>query len=68
MFSLRLRKLNRQINPCDSCIHNFECAERRGPCREYKDLAMIRREIIDINDAYKAKTSTRPKDRHENNP
>ena len=47
---------------CADCIHFDECMERRGPCREYKDLDMIRREIIDINDAYKAKTSTRPKD------
>jgi hypothetical protein len=62
MFSLRLRKLNRQVNPCDLCIHNSECAERRGACAEFKTLDMIRREIIDINDAYKAKTSTRTKD------
>ena len=57
MFSLRLRKLNRQVNPCDSCIHNFECAERRGACTEFKTLEMIRREIIDINNAYKAEAA-----------
>lgn len=47
---------------CDDCLHKAECMEQRGPCREYKDLNMIRREIIDINNAYKAKTPTRPKD------
>ena len=53
---------------CEDCIYYPICMEQRGPCREFKTLSMIRREIIDINDAYKAKTSTRPKDRHENNP
>ena len=47
---------------CESCLHYPVCFERRGECREYKDLDMIRREIIDINDAYKAKTSTRTQD------
>lgn len=54
--------LQMQSNPCDLCIHNSECAERRGACAEFKTLNMIRREIIDINDAYKAKTPARPKD------
>ena len=50
---------------CADCIHFDVCMERRGVCTEFKTLDMIRREIIDINDAYKAKTPTRPKDRHE---
>lgn len=44
---------------CADCIHFNKCFEQRGPCREYKTLDMIRREIIDINNAYKAKTSAR---------
>jgi hypothetical protein len=42
---------------CADCIHFNKCFELRGPCREFKTLEMIRREIIDINDAYKAKTA-----------
>lgn len=56
------------MNHCTDCIHFDECFERRGACAEFKTLAMIRREIIDINNAYKAKTSTRTQDCHENNP
>ena len=56
------------MNPCADCIHYAECFERRGECVEFKTLETIRREIIELNNAYKAKASTRPKDRHENNP
>lgn len=42
---------------CDDCLHQWECFEQRGPCREYKDMEMIRREIIGINNAYKAKAA-----------
>jgi hypothetical protein len=44
---------------CADCIHFDECFELRGPCREFKTLEMIRREIIDINNAYKAKAAAR---------
>ncbi len=40
---------------CADCLHYPICMERRGQCREYKTIDMIRREIIDINNAYKAK-------------
>lgn len=43
----------------NDCIHFDECMERRGPCREFKTLEMIRREIIDINNAYKAEAAAR---------
>jgi hypothetical protein len=43
---------------CTDCIHFDECMERRGPCREFKTLEMIRREIIDINNAYKAEAAS----------
>ena len=42
---------------CADCIHFNKCFELRGPCREYKDMEMIRREIIDINNAYKTGTA-----------
>ena len=43
---------------CEDCIYYSNCFEQRGPCREFKTLDMIRREIIDINNAYKAKAAS----------
>ena len=42
---------------CFDCIHFDECMERRGLCREFKTLDMIRREIIELNNAYKAEAA-----------
>ena len=47
---------------CEECLYFSICFERRGICTEFKTLDMIRREIIDINNAYKAEVATRPKD------
>ena len=43
---------------CADCIHFNKCFELRGPCREFKTLNMIRREIVELNENFK-KTSTR---------
>lgn len=43
---------------CSDCIHYSYCMERRGFCREFKTLETIRREIIDINNAYKAEAAS----------
>jgi hypothetical protein len=46
------------LNPCIDCIHVTKCFEQRGKCSEFKTLDMIRREIIDINNAYKTEAAT----------
>lgn len=38
---------------CADCLHFDECFERRGPCREYKDLRQVREDIERINENYK---------------
>ena len=43
---------------CDDCLHYPICFERRGECTEYKTLDMIRREIIELNNAHKEKPAT----------
>ena len=48
-----------QSNPCESCLHNFECFEKRGRCREYKDLKGVIEDIEMLNQ--KAKSSARSK-------
>lgn len=37
---------------CDECLHLRECFERRGPCREYKTLKGVQREIEELNENY----------------
>ena len=43
---------------CTDCIHFDGCFERRGPCREFKTLEDIRKEIEQLNENFK-KTATR---------
>jgi hypothetical protein len=43
---------------CADCIHFDECFELRGPCREFKTLEDIRKEIEQLNENFK-KTATR---------
>ena len=46
---------------CADCLHFEECFERRGPCREYKDLRQVREEIEQLNENFKkaaARTTT----------
>ena len=42
---------------CDECLHKAECFERRGPCREYKDLRQVREDIERINENFKKTAS-----------
>ena len=49
---------------CSDCIHYSYCMERRGICREFKTLEMIRREINALNENQKTAT-TIPTDSHE---
>ena len=44
---------------CTDCLHNYECFEKRGRCREYVTLEMIRRQIIELNDANQKTASAR---------
>lgn len=55
---------------CDDCLHKAECMERRGPCREYKDLRQVREDIERINENFKrastgAKTGDKDGERSE---
>ena len=43
---------------CEDCIYYSNCFELRGPCREFKTLNMIRREIVELNENFK-KTAAR---------
>ena len=38
-----------QSNPCADCLHNHECMEQRGRCREYKDLKGVMEDIEMLN-------------------
>lgn len=37
------------MTPCQSCLHFSECSERRGRCREYKDLKGVIEDIEMLN-------------------
>lgn len=39
------------MSACESCLHYNICMERRGACSEYVTLEIIRRQIIELNDA-----------------
>ena len=45
------------MNSCQSCLHYRECMERRGQCREYKDLKGVIEDIEMLNQ--KAKLTAR---------
>ena len=45
------------MTACESCLHYSECSERRGQCREYKDLKGVIEDIEMLNQ--KAKSSAR---------
>ena len=49
---------------CDDCLHYRDCFERRGPCREYKTLKGIQREIEELNENYQ-KIARHTKTSHE---
>ena len=36
-------------NPCRACLHFSICYERRGKCKEYKDLEEVRKDIEMLN-------------------
>ena len=36
-------------DPCADCLHFSECSERRGRCREYKDLKGVIEDIEMLN-------------------
>lgn len=38
---------------CDDCLHKPICMEQRGPCREYKTIEMVRKEIEKLNENQK---------------
>ena len=52
---------------CSDCIHYSYCMERRGICREFKTLEMIRNEIKMLNENQKT-IATRSEDNHKNRP
>ena len=37
------------MSACESCLHYSECMERRGKCKEYKDLEEVRKDIAMLN-------------------
>lgn len=37
------------MNTCTDCLHNHECMEQRGRCREYKDLKGVMEDIEMLN-------------------
>lgn len=37
------------MKTCADCLHNHECMEQRGRCREYKDLEEVREDIEMLN-------------------
>lgn len=41
---------------CDDCIHQWECWEQRGQCREFVSREEIRRQIEMLNKTYKSAT------------
>lgn len=45
-------------NPCSSCLHNHECMEQRGRCREYKDLKGVMEDIEMLNKKARATKRT----------
>ena len=45
---------------CDECLHKPICMEQRGPCREFKTIEMVRKEIEQLNENHK-KVATRSK-------
>lgn len=45
------------MSACESCLHDFECFEKRGRCREYKDLEEVKKDIAMLNQ--KAKLTAR---------
>ena len=45
------------MSACESCLHYSECSERRGQCREYKDLKGVMEDIEMLNQ--KAKLTAR---------
>ena len=34
-----------KMSACSTCLHDFECFEKRGRCREYKDLKGVIEDI-----------------------
>ena len=43
---------------CDGCLHQWECMEQRGRCREYKSKEEIRQQIEMLNKTYKTTHSS----------
>ena len=37
------------MTACTACLHYSECMERRGKCKEYKDLEEVRKDIEMLN-------------------
>lgn len=37
------------MSACSTCLHNYECFEKRGRCREYKDLKGVIEDIEMLN-------------------
>ena len=37
------------MKTCADCLHNHECMEQRGRCREYKDLEEVREDMEMLN-------------------
>lgn len=42
------------MSACDDCIHQWECVEQRGRCREFKSKEEIRKQIESINQKHKS--------------
>lgn len=47
-----------QRNPCSACLHYSECMERRGKCKEYKDLEEVKKDIAMLNQKARATRRT----------
>lgn len=43
---------------CSACLHFSECMERRGKCKEYKDLEEVKRDIEMLNKTARATKRT----------
>jgi hypothetical protein len=37
------------VSACESCLHDFECFEKRGRCSEYKNLEEVKQDIEMLN-------------------
>ena len=40
-----------QSNPCESCIHKWECWDQRGYCNQYKSKEEVIKQIEALNNA-----------------